>query len=117
MIRNHRHSLDENLRSRLRSVRLHISDYLDGESNVEVLINIPDALYEPIKYRSGNGENQLTIDIDHYGVNYSWTRRTYTKRAKEFFSGVVKKVTGFFGSIFRGIKSISGSVTKAIGWH
>lgn len=103
MVRNYRHDLDDSLRMRLCSVRTHISGYIDGEINVEILINIPDALYEPIIYRSGNCRNQLTIDIDHYGVNYTWTRRTFTNRATDFFCGVVKKVGGFFASVWGGL--------------
>ena len=54
MVRNYRHYLDNSLRMRLCSVRTHIAGYLDGETNVEIVINIPDSLYEPIIYRSGN---------------------------------------------------------------
>lgn len=114
MVRNYRHYLDDSLRMRLCSVRTHIAGYLDGETNVEIVINIPDALYEPIIYRSGNCENQLTINIDHYGVDYTWTRRTFTNRTTDFFSDVVKKVGGFFASVWGGVKSIGSSFQNAI---
>ena len=117
IIRDYRHTLDNTYRRKLREVRNHIDGYLDGETNVEVVIQIPDLLCEPIRYRSGSGENRLTIDIGRYYVDYTWTRRTFTKRAKDFFGGVVKKVAGFFGSLWGGIKSIGSSMTKAIGWY
>ena len=108
MVRNYRHYLDNSLRMRLCSVRIHIEGYLDGETNVEIVINIPG---------SGNCGNQLTIDIDHYGVDYTWTRRTFTKRGTDFFSGVVKKVGGFFASVWGGLKSIGSSFQNAIEWN
>jgi hypothetical protein len=117
MVRNYRHYLDNSLRMRLCSVRIHIEGYLDDETNVEIVINIPDALYEPIIYRSGNSGNQLTIDIDHYGVDYTWTRRTFTKRGTDFFSGVVKNVGGFLASVWGGFKSIGSSFQNAIEWN
>lgn len=117
MIRKNRQYLDNSLRMRLCNVRTHISEYLDGETNVEIVINIPDALYRPIIYRSGNCENQLTIDIDHYGVDYTWTRRTFTRRATDFFTGIVKKVGGFFASVWGGFKSIGSSFQNEIGWY
>jgi hypothetical protein len=40
----------------------------------------------------GKGKNELVIDIEEGGINYIWTKKTFWKKTKDFFSSVAHNI-------------------------
>ena len=102
------------LRANLRSLRTKIAKALDGENNVTVYIYISDELDEPICLQMGNGENELVIDIEEDAIDFIWTRRTFWKKTRDFFSEAAHNIVEALRSVIKSAMAIGGSALKAI---
>ena len=80
------------LQAHLRKFRTQVERALDGEGNVKVYIFIADELPEPIPIQMGKGENELVIDIEEDHIDYKWTKKTFWKKTKDFFSDDARKI-------------------------
>lgn len=102
------------LQANLRRLRTEVERALDGEDNVKVYIYISDELPEPISFQMGKGENELVIDIEEDGIYYTWTKKTFWKKAKEFFSDVAHNIVEGLRLVLSSVLSIGGSAMRAL---
>lgn len=109
LVRQYKGQLSAPLQANLRKLRTKIEEALDGEDNVKVYIYVSDELPEPICLQTGKGENELVFDIDEDGIDYTWTKKTFWKKTKEFFSNVAHKIVEGLRSVLNTVSSIGGS--------
>jgi len=62
----------------------------------------------------GKGENELVFDIEEDGIDYTWTKKTFWKKTKDFFSEAARKIVEGLLSILDTVLSIGGAAMKAI---
>ena len=114
LVRQYRGQLAAPLQANLRRLRTEIERALDGEDNVTVFIYIADELPEPICFQMGEGKNELVIDIEEDGIDYTWTKKTIWKKTRDFFSDVAHSIVEGLSSVLTSVLSIGGSAMRAL---
>lgn len=109
LVRQYKGQLSAPLQANLRKLRTKVEQALDGEDNVKVYIYVSDELPEPICFQMGKGENELVFNIEEDGIDYTWTKKTFWKKTKEFFSNVAHKIVEGLRSVLKTVSSIGGS--------
>lgn len=103
LIRTYRGQFAAPIEANMRRLRIEIDRKIGGEDNIKVNIYILDELDEPICYQSGKGENELVINIEEDRIEYSWKKKTFWKRTKDFFRNIVESISSVFTSVFSAI--------------
>lgn len=98
----------------LRGLKSKISTILNGEENYRVCIYISDELDEPIEFISGPAENELVIDIEEDGVEYTWSKKTWWKFAADFFKDSATAIMHFICYLWKSGLAILGNPTNEI---
>lgn len=62
----------------------------------------------------GSGENELVINIEEDGINYIWTKKTFWKKTKDFFSSVAHNIVEGIRSVLSSVLSVGGSAMRAL---
>lgn len=114
LVRQYRGQLAPPLQANLRRLRTEVERALDGEDNVTVYIYISDELPQPIHFQMGEGENELVIDIEEDGINYTWTKKTFWKKTRDFFSDVAHSIVEGLSSVLTSVLSIGGHAMRAL---
>lgn len=83
--------------------------------NVVVYIYVDDVLDEPLKFRVGSCENELTITVRDGGkIEYRWTSYTWVSVFWGIWEGIKDFLRNVFGSIKDDIPAILTGAMKAI---
>ena len=114
LVRQYRGQLAAPLQANLRRLRTEVEGALDGEDNVTVFIYISDVLPRPICFQMGKGENELVIDIEEDGIYYAWTKKTFWKSTRDFFSDVAHNIVEGLSSVLTSVLSIGGHAMRAL---
>lgn len=79
-----------------------------------VYLYISDELDEPIQFSSGSKENELVINVDEHGIDYTWTTTSYWKQTKDFFKSATGLIVNELTSIWEDIQLVAGLAMRSI---